>query len=66
MERNALMGSTATDADADQDILERIVRLKSTNARASLVQMVVYVLTSLLVINVTAREDIMDLVANPT
>ena len=66
MERNALMESTATDADADQDILERIVRLRSTNVRASLVRMVGYALTWLLVINVTAREDIMDLVANPT
>ena len=64
MEQNALMVSTATDADADQDTLGKIVRLRLMNVRANPVPMVEFASMLLLVINATVQEDIMDHVAN--
>ena len=60
------MASTVTGADADQDILERIVRLRLMNAKVNRAQMVVFALMLLLVINVTVHEDIMDHVVSLT
>jgi len=44
MELNALMVSTVTGADAGQDTLERIVRLRLMNAKVNHAQMVAFAL----------------------
>ena len=64
MEQNALMVLTATDAGADQDTSGKTVRLRLMNARANPVPTEEFVSMLLLVTNVTAQEDITDLVAN--
>ena len=55
---------TATDAGADQDTSGKIVRLRLMNARANPVLTEEFASTLLLGTNVTAQEDITDLVAN--
>ena len=55
---------TATDAGADQDTSGKIVRLRLMNARANPVPTEEFVSMLLLGTNVTAQEDITDLVAN--